>query len=126
MTPPARILVVHDEPALGELLVRLLQEAGYAAQATTDGRPIWRAAQAGGGAPFELLITNCFLPELPSSEVLTSLAREYPGAPILHLDTLHHPGAASCSSALYTTFCRDLFLAEVQRLLASAQPRLSA
>jgi CheY-like chemotaxis protein len=121
MSPPGRILVVHDEPALGELLVRLLQDAGYAAEAVHDGRLIWRAAQA-NGEPFVLLVTNCLIPEVPGSEVLALLSGEYPGAPILHLDLLHNPQPDECTAPLYTPFCRELFLAEVRRLLALSQP----
>jgi DNA-binding response OmpR family regulator len=125
MPPAARILVVDDEPALGALLVRVLQEEGYAAIATTDGRVVWATALA-AGEPFDLLVTNRFLPELPAMDVLALLEREYPGAPILHLDSLASPRHHGVPhEAAYHPFSRDLFVAEVKRLLAAARHRQS-
>src|SRR3954471_15578250 len=126
MPPAARILVVDDEPALGALLVRLLQEQGYAAVATQDGRSRWAAA-ADAGQPFDMVVTNCSWAGLTGSQVLALLQREYQGAPILHLEALHRPPLdMSCAHSVFSPFSRERFLTEVQRLLMGPQSQRSA
>jgi CheY-like chemotaxis protein len=126
MTPPARILVVDDEPALGVLLLRLLREEGYTAVATEDGPSEWAAARA-AGQPFDLVVTNWSRHGLVGSQVLALLEQEYPGAPILHLDALNTPRVDLWPDrAVYAPFSTHRFLTEVQRLLAVPSTQRSA
>jgi CheY-like chemotaxis protein len=120
MMPAARILVVHDEPALGELLLRVLREEGYAAVATDEGPSAWAAAAA-CGEPFSLLVTNYFPPGLTGAQILELLRQEHPSAPILHVEGLHRPRAGNPHHLSYAPFRHDLFLAEVKRVLAPTQ-----
>ena len=114
MTWRPRIMVVDGESAIQELLRRMLQEEGYLAVATDDGRLAWSAALA-AGEPFDLLITNWFCPYMTGAEIAMLLQREYPGAPILHLE-----------QPIFTPFSRDRLLGEVRRLLVRHQTPHSA
>jgi len=87
--PQARILVVDDEPAVRQLVVRILSEAGYAVTAVTDG---WDGVSAAAsGLPYDLVVTNSFLPHLTGEQLVGYLRRLYPKQPILHLDDLGRP-----------------------------------
>jgi|SRR5215212_7683185 DNA-binding response OmpR family regulator len=126
MPPAARILVVDDEPTLGALLVRLLQEQGYAAVATQDGRSQWAAA-ANAGQPFDLVVTNCSWAGLTGSQVLARLQHDYPGTPILHLEALQSPQPdLSSAHSVFSPFSSERFLTEVQRLLPGPLTQRSA
>lgn len=66
-TPIARILIVDDEVALATALARTLQNEGYSTASLTkptEAVPMLRAALEGGGAPFDVLITDLMMPEM--------------------------------------------------------------
>ena len=66
-TPIARILIVDDEVALATALARTLQNEGYSTASLTkptQAVPMLRAAFEGGGAPFDVLITDLMMPEM--------------------------------------------------------------
>jgi CheY-like chemotaxis protein len=87
--PQARILVVDDEPTVRQLVVRILSEAGYTVTAVADGWDGVSAAAA--GLPYDLVVTNSFLPNLTGEQLVGYLRRLYPTQPILHLDDLARP-----------------------------------
>jgi len=85
----ARILVVDEEPAVRQLVVRILTEAGYEVTAVTDG---WEGVSAVSVGPaYDLVVTNSYLPHLSGDQLVGYLRRLYPRQPILHLDDLAHP-----------------------------------
>jgi CheY-like chemotaxis protein len=85
-----RILVVNDDLAVRGVLYRTLTDAGYAVTTTDPERLKQQAIQA-ADAPFDLVLTNVFVPGLSVSEVVGPLQRLFPGCPILHLDSLPRP-----------------------------------
>jgi CheY-like chemotaxis protein len=89
LEPQARILVVDDDPAVRQLVVRILTEAGYAVTAVADGWDGVTAAAA--GLPYDLVVTNNFVPYLTGDQLVGYLRRLYPKQPILHLDDLARP-----------------------------------
>jgi DNA-binding response OmpR family regulator len=64
------VLVVEDEPTIGEVVSRYLERAGYATRLATDGFAALDAAQA--GSP-DLVILDLMLPGLDGLEVLRRL-----------------------------------------------------
>ena len=102
-----RILVVHDEPAVCELLVRILGDAGYSVVPVSDGPSI--LAAAGNGA-LDLIITNSYAPDVPADLVIRHLRQLFPQVPIFHLDRLqpfsHDALVASVALAVEERFER--------------------
>jgi CheY-like chemotaxis protein len=85
-----RILVVDDEPAVRALVVRALQEVGYEAVAVKDGEAGLEAAKS-AGVPYDLVLTNSYMPAMTGEQLIGHLRDLLPGLPILHLDDLSHP-----------------------------------
>jgi DNA-binding response OmpR family regulator len=82
---PPRVLVVDDEPAVCDLIVRALEEAGYGVIAVRNGKEGLEAAEPEG---FDLVIANDYTPNLSADQLLLHLRRLFPDSPILHLDDL--------------------------------------
>ena len=71
--PPARILIVEDEPALGDTIRYNLEREGYAVSLATDGRQAIERFRA--DAP-SLLILDLMLPELSGLDVCRMIRAE--------------------------------------------------
>jgi CheY-like chemotaxis protein len=78
-------LVVDDEPAVRELIVRALGVAGYEVVAVPDGKAGLETTEGYG---FDLVLMNSYVPELPAEQLVHHLRRLFPDLPILHLDAL--------------------------------------
>ncbi len=59
VTPPARILVVEDDPGMRMLILRVLQSSGFVVRGAQDGTEMWQAIDS---APFDLVILDVMLP----------------------------------------------------------------
>jgi DNA-binding response OmpR family regulator len=79
-----RILVVDDERAVRELVVRALREAGYEVVAVSDGLAALEAAET-AAIPYDLVITNNRMPHLNGDKMIARLRVACPGLPIIHL-----------------------------------------
>ena len=79
MVARARILVVEDEPRLGELLRLYLERDGHAVSVVTDGRA---AIVAFDAEPMDLVVLDLMLPGLGGEAVLTAI-RERGDTPVL-------------------------------------------
>jgi DNA-binding response OmpR family regulator len=77
-----RILVVEDEAHLAGLLVRVLGEEGYAAEACGDGRSALALALT---EPFDLLVVDRMLPDIDGLQVVRRLRAAEMGVPVLML-----------------------------------------
>lgn len=75
-----RILVVEDEPRLGELLRLYLERAGHAVTTVGDGRAALAAID--DGPPFDLVVLDLMLPGLTGEAVLGAI-RERGDTPVL-------------------------------------------
>ena len=84
-TAGARILVVDDDEAVRDLVVRVLRDAGYEVVAVSDGLAALEAA-ATASVPYEVVITNNRMPHLNGAEMIAQLRVASPGLPIIHLD----------------------------------------
>jgi two-component system OmpR family response regulator len=120
-----RILLVHDEPAVRTLITRALRQESYQVVSVTDGQAGLNAAKSADG-PYDLVITNSYLPHLTGEQVIEQLRQLFPGLPILHLDDLSHPAPSSAEDAPtpYKPFSLDDLLAAVRRLIAASPSSL--
>ena len=79
MIAPARILVVEDEPRLGELLRLYLERDGYAVRVVGDGRAAIAAIDA---EPVDLVVLDLMLPGIGGEAVLSAI-RDRGDTPVL-------------------------------------------
>ena len=79
MAAPARILVVEDEPRLGELLRLYLQREGHAVTVVGDGRAAIEAVETD---EVDLVVLDLMLPGLGGEAVLESI-RDHGDIPVL-------------------------------------------
>lgn len=77
-----KILVVEDEDAIASVLVRGLEEAGYAVTVASDGKTGLELAQA---RPYHLIILDLMLPGLNGMQVCRELREGRNPVPILML-----------------------------------------
>ena len=79
MSAHARILVVEDEPRLGELLRLYLERDGHAVTVVGDGRAAIEAVEADG---VDLVVLDLMLPGLGGEAVLEAI-RDHGDIPVL-------------------------------------------
>ena len=79
MPARARILVVEDEPRLGEILRLYLEREGHAVTVATNGRAAIEAVDA---EPVDLVVLDLMLPGVGGEAVLTAI-RERGDTPVL-------------------------------------------
>lgn len=80
-----RLLLVEDEAALAQVIVRRLKDAGYAVDWVADGEEALSYAQA---VPYDGLILDQLLPRRDGLSVLRELRRRGDKAPVLVLTAL--------------------------------------
>jgi DNA-binding response OmpR family regulator len=78
----ARILVVEDEPRLGELLRLYLEREGHAVTVVADGRAAIAAVDDVDADPVDLVVLDLMLPGIGGEAVLTAI-RERGDTPVL-------------------------------------------
>jgi len=112
-------LVVDDEPAVRQLLVRLLQTEGYEVVGVNDGEAGLTAAKT-AGKPYDLVITNNCMPRMTGAELVAHLQALYPGLPILHLDDLSRPQLSEVAvPTLFKPFTLEAVSEAVRRLIGN-------
>jgi DNA-binding response OmpR family regulator len=125
--PAPRVLVVDDEPAIRDHLVRAVGMAGYDVVAVAD-REAGLVAARNAELPYDLVVTNSYMPSLSGEELIGQLRNLYPGLPILHLQDLAHPIGPNASSVptLYQPFSIDALLEAATRCLEERIRRAEA
>jgi CheY-like chemotaxis protein len=81
---PFRILVVEDEPALCELVARMLRQAGYVVVTACDGETGLELVATATGS-FDLVVTDSRMPGISGRELVGLLREHSPALPIIHL-----------------------------------------
>jgi two-component system OmpR family response regulator len=80
-----RVLVVEDEPKMGEIIARGLNRAGYATDVVRDGEDgVWMAA----ATPYDVVILDVMLPGLDGFELCRRLRMNGDWTPVLMLTAL--------------------------------------
>ena len=85
-----RILVVEDDPALRDLYVLILKDAGYEVDQAEDGEVALASIQKGG---YDLVLLDIVLPKLDGVHILSQLKTNPPVLPnkkIVVLSNLGH------------------------------------
>ncbi|MEO6245130.1 MAG: response regulator [Opitutaceae bacterium] len=90
----ARILVIDDDLLFLRSLELLLGTAGHEVATATDGLKASRSFRAD---PFDLVITDIFMPNREGIETIVTLRREFPGIEVI---------AMSGGSAMSATFLK--------------------
>lgn len=121
---PARVLVIDDDDVILELVARTLERAGHQvlrARHGKEGLALFAAEQP------DAVITDIFMPDQDGIEVITALARQRPGIPILaisggsqlmDLDYLGYARRLGARDALAKPFAPSALMAAVEKLLA--------
>jgi PAS domain S-box-containing protein len=128
-TPRGRgqtVLIVEDEPALGQGVARIVTNGGYRALSANSGAEAL-ALDAEHGC--DLLLTDVIMPEMSGRRVAELLQQRHPDLPILYmsgytnglLDRAHvrHEGI----SFIEKPFTAHLLLTEVNNLFARTRTR---
>ncbi|HEV7961281.1 MAG TPA: ATP-binding protein [Actinoplanes sp.] len=120
-TRPARILVVEDDPALAELIQRLLQPAGYTVTVTNTPRA---ALAFLATSIVDLVITDVVMPDLTGPELAVKVQEQRPGLPIMYTSGYtagvlgERAHLAADAILVEKPFTRTSLLAAVTRALA--------
>ncbi len=77
-----RILVVEDEPAIADFLVRGLREEGFTVEHAGDGESAWHALDSGG---WDVVLLDWWLPGADGLTLLRRYRRADGAAPVLFL-----------------------------------------
>ena len=91
----ARVLVAEGNPAAAEMVVLVLEHAGYQSMRTVTGRQVLAAAPQWHP---DLVLLDLDLPDLPGPDVCRQL-RQIVSAPILAVSTETDPEAAELAMA---------------------------
>ena len=120
-----RILVVDDEPGIREVIARVLRDKGFEVVLVNDGQAGLVAAQE-AEVPYDLVITNSYMPHLTGEQLIQQLRRLFPELPVLHLDDGTYPTTSPDFPpvpTLYKPFRLKELCEEVRRLLTRSRPR---
>jgi CheY-like chemotaxis protein len=105
------VLIVEDEPALGEAVVRILHDGGY------------RILSAHGGAQAlaldteqgcDLLLTDVIMPEMSGRQLAETMLRRHPQLPVLYM-------SGYSDGQLGTTHVRDSGIEFIEKPFTSAR-----
>src|SRR5574337_487495 len=85
-----KILVVDDEPAIGLIVSRLLQQVGHEVVAEESGQAAWELFQR---EPFQMVVTDLVMPGMDGLELIRNIRSSGRGATtyILILTVLTDP-----------------------------------
>ena len=77
---PPTILVVDDEASGRDLIIRILNRAGYRVRSAIDGREAFRHIDQGG---IDLIITDLFMPQMDGLELVMHLREQSRAIPVI-------------------------------------------
>jgi CheY-like chemotaxis protein len=120
----ARILVVDDDPVSRSILRGIMEGSRHVVEEAADGVQAMKAYRR---APFDLVITDIFMPEKEGVELVREMRQEFPGARIIavsggsssaRFDSLDWIKAFGVSHTFTKPFDRRAILAAVDELLS--------
>ena len=115
----ARILIVDDEPGIREIIARVLRDEGFEVVLVTAGQAGLTAVRE-ADTPYDLVITNSYMPHLSGEQLIQQLRQHFPALPVLHLDDGTYPTISPETASvptLYKPFRLNGLCEEVRRLL---------
>jgi DNA-binding response OmpR family regulator len=124
MTFTTDILLIEDEPGVMDVMLRVLERAGFSVRTAPDGNAALAALQECLPA---LAILDLVLPGISGFAVLTHIRQQYPALPIIVItanpQALAHPAAQSVCHYLLKPFHIEELLDMVARAGIRAQAR---
>jgi putative two-component system response regulator len=127
--PRARILCVDDEPAIREILRRMLEGAGF--EPATSGDPVTTASTFTAGG-FDLVLTDVNMPEMDGLTLMRALRDKQPELPVVivtgqgTVDMAIQALREGATGMLIKPFTGAELLAEVRHALSAARMRYEA
>lgn len=117
-----KVLIVEDEPHIGELLARFLAGEGYACKTVNDGEAALRLLQA---ESFELVITDIMMPGLSGMDLLHIIKTLYPDTAVLMVTSVsdHQTGVLAIELGAYGYVIKPFERNEILINVASALDR---
>lgn len=115
---PATILVVDDEPSLGPLAARMLEQAGYVVIQLRS--PPVALKLLTGASPYDLLIADVRMPEMSGFELARYARVQRPALPVLFVSGFVEPGYAGeggFHDFLAKPFTQEQLVEAVRRIL---------
>jgi two-component system cell cycle sensor histidine kinase/response regulator CckA len=104
-----RVLLVEDEPAVREILARILRNLGYRVTAAENGLVAERVAVA-AGHPFDLLVTDVVMPHVGGRELAERLRAHKPDLRVLFVSGYTHSAFEAADLAQpFTRFLQKPF-----------------
>ncbi|OGG56204.1 MAG: hypothetical protein A3F84_16430 [Candidatus Handelsmanbacteria bacterium RIFCSPLOWO2_12_FULL_64_10] len=79
---PLRVLIVDDDPAIGELIAEYLASDGHTAERAASGR---EGLEKFRGERFDLVVTDRAMPEMSGDQMAVAAKQIAPGVPVLML-----------------------------------------
>jgi PAS domain S-box-containing protein len=124
--PGETLLVVEDQESLRDLLVEMLQDAGYEVLAALDGPSALARSRAHPGR-IDLLVTDVIMPGMNGRELIDRLRETRPGTRVLFIsgytsDVIARTGASfEAAPLLEKPFGREALLARVRQALSEVR-----
>jgi DNA-binding response OmpR family regulator len=119
---PRRILVIDDDPAIGDLIAEALSDMGYAVRCASDGETGWRRAMA--DAP-DLVLCDVRLPGLDGLALARRLRTAERQAPLVLMSSDTPAWEGLADGFLRKPFSLERLLATVGTLLHEATHTLA-
>lgn len=109
-----RILVIDDEPAVTDVLEKILQRAGYQVTCAKDGPTGLQSQQDN---PAEIVITDIMMPRVNGVQIIDELKRRHPGVRVIAISGGGNFGPMGYKSEAITT---TAYLAAAEKAGADA------
>jgi CheY-like chemotaxis protein len=100
-----RILVMDDDAIILGVLAEMLKTAGYEVAAASNGKEGLKLYRE---TPFDLVITDLFMPDKDGLEVIMELRRDFPEAKIIMLSAGSAYGDSSLETSKFLGAARTL------------------
>ena len=118
--PPARILLVDDDPGLRAVLCRILENHGLLVEQAVDGAAALALLE--GGAPCDLVLSDIVMPRMDGIELHRRLARAAPGLPVILMTADDHQSVQAAGLPVDTVILYKPLVTEI--LLSRIRERL--
>lgn len=125
-----KILVIDDSSTMLRIVRKTLEDAGYQVSTSQDAKT---AVKLAAGEPFDLIITDIYMPDRDGLDLIRDLRRLSPGIPFVamsgmtgQLNMLKVAKHLGASHTLQKPFLAQDLLAAVEALIGKCLPQESS